>query len=114
MGIESEYRELFSEQVTLLPKVSVDKYGRRTHVASATPIPAHIVAETKLTRSADGRDIVETGRAYLFGAFPDIDSDYLIILPDGSSPVIIGSDVPHDNRGGHHTVIRFGMTGAIR
>lgn len=108
MSIEAEYRELFSEQVTLLPKVSMDKYGHRTHAASATPIPAHLVAETRLTRTTDGREVVETGRAYLFGAFPDVDTDYLIVLPDGSSPVIIGVDTPHDNIGAHHTVVRFG------
>jgi hypothetical protein len=108
MAIEPEYRELFSEQVTLLPKVSVDKYGRRTHTASAEPVPAHLVAETRLTRTPDGREVVETGRVYLYGAFPNIDTDYLIVLPDGSSPVIIGVDTPHDNIGAHHTVVRIG------
>jgi hypothetical protein len=108
MGIEPEYRELFSESVTLLPKVSVDKYGRRTHAGSAVPIAAHIVSETRLYLRPDGREVVETGRVYLYGSFTDIDSDYLIILPDGSSPVIIGTDTPHDNIGAHHTVVRVG------
>lgn len=108
MAIEPQYRELFSEEVTLLPNVSLDKYGRRTHAASATPIPAHLVAETRLVSDPDGREVVETGRVYLFGAFPDVDTDYLIVLPDGSSPVIIGVDTPHDNIGAHHTVVRVG------
>lgn len=108
MAIESEYRELFSEQVTLLPKVSVDKYGRRAHAASAVPVPAHLVAETRLIRDADGREVVETGRVYLYGSFTDVDTDYLMVLPDGSSPVIIGVDTPHDNIGAHHTVVRVG------
>lgn len=108
MAIEQEYRELFSEQVTLLPKVSVDKYGRRTHAGSAVPVPAHIVSETKLSRDPDGREVVETGRVYLYGSFAGVDTDYLIVLPDGSSPVIIGVDTPHDEIGAHHTVIRVG------
>ena len=108
MGIEKEYRELFSEQVTLLPKVSMDKYGRRTHTASAVPVPAHLVAETKLTISPDGREVVETGKVYLYGSFQNVDTDYLIVLPDGSSPIILGVDTPHDNIGAHHTVIRIG------
>jgi len=114
VGIESAYRELFSEQVTLLPPVSVDKYGRRTHAGSAQPIPAHLVAETKLTKSPDGREVVETGRVYLYGSFPNIDTDYLIVLPDGSSPVIIGVDTPHDQIGAHHTVVRVGRGQAAR
>jgi hypothetical protein len=108
VAIESAYRELFSEQVTLLPKVSVDKYGRRTHAGSAVPVRAHIVSETKLARDPDGREIVETGQVYLYGAFPNVDTDYLIVLPDGSSPVIIGVDTPHDQNGAHHTVVRVG------
>lgn len=108
MAIETDYRELFSETVTLLPKVSVDKYGRRSHAASATPVAAHLVYETKLARDPDGREVMETGRVYLYGDYENIDTDYLIVLPDGSSPVIIGVNTPHDNNGAHHTVVRFG------
>jgi hypothetical protein len=108
MAIEPQYRELFSESVTLFPKVSVDKYGRRSNAATGQVVPAHLVAETKLTRTPDGREVVETGKVYLYGAFPNIDTDYLIRLPDGACPVIIGVDTPHDNIGAHHTVVRVG------
>jgi hypothetical protein len=112
MAIESQYRELFSESVTLYPKASIDKYGRRTHSASAVTVPAHLVAETTLTHTPDGREVVETGKVYLYGSYANVDSDYLIVLPDGSSPIIIGVDTPHDNIGAHHTVVRLGRTGA--
>lgn len=108
MAIEPQYRELFSESVTLLPKVSMDKYGRRTHASAGSVFPAHLVAETLLTRTPDGREVVETGKVYLYGPFIDANTDYLIVLPDGSSPVILGVDTPHDNVGAHHTVIRVG------
>lgn len=109
MAIEPEYRELFSESVTLLPKASMDKYGRRTHSASASiRVPAHVVSETKLSRTSDGREVVETGRVYLYGSYPSIDTDYLIVLPDGSSPVVIAVDTPFDEVGGHHTVVSVG------
>lgn len=108
MAIEPEFRELFSEQVTLLPKVSMDKYGRRTHAASAAPIPAHLVSETRLIRTADGREVVETGRVFLYGYFPNVDTDFLIVLPDGSSPVVLAVETPFDEVGGHHTVVSVG------
>lgn len=108
MAIEPEYRELFSEQVTLLPKVSMDKYGRRTHASAGSVIPAHLVSEVRLTRTSDGREVVETGKVFLYGAFENIDTDYLIILPDGSSPVIIGTETPYDEIGAHHTVVSVG------
>lgn len=107
MAIEPEYRELFSESVTLYPKVSIDKYGRRTH-GSASTVAAHIVAETKLTVTTDGREVVESGKVYLYGSYQNVDTDYLIVLPDGSSPVIIAVDTPHDQIGAHHTVVTVG------
>jgi hypothetical protein len=107
MAIESEYRELFSESVTLLPPVSMDKYGRRTHSGSAASIAAHLVAENSLSRDQDGREVVETGKVYLYGSH-NVTTDYLIVLPDGSSPVIIAVDTPHDQNGAHHTVVRVG------
>lgn len=108
MAIESQYRELFSEQVTVIPPVSVDKYGRRVSASAGSVIPAHLVAQVQLTRTPDGREVLETGRVYLYGAYEDIDTDYLIVLPDGSSPVIVGVNTPHDPDGAHHTVVRVG------
>jgi len=108
MAIESAYRELFSETVTLYPPASTDKYGRRTNTASASvSVPAHLVAETILTRTPDGRDVVETGKVYLYGEVT-VTTDYLIVLADGASPVILGVDTPHDQNGWHHTVVRVG------
>ena len=109
MALEPQYRELFSESVTLFPSASVDKYGKRSHTASASVVvPAHLTAETVLTYTPDGREVVETGKIYLYGYFPNIDTDYKIVLQDGASPVIIGVDTPHDNVSGHHTVVRVG------
>jgi len=108
MGIESSFRELFSESITLFPPASTDKYGRRTHSgAGSVVVPAHLVSEVVLTRSPDGRDVVETGKVYLYGP-QTVTTDYLILLPDGSSPVILGVDTPHDQNGAHHTVVRVG------
>lgn len=107
MAIEPEYRELFSESVTLYPPVSTDKYGRRSFSASGSVVPAHLVAETLVTRSPDGRDVVETGKVYLYGDW-NVTTDHSIRLADGSSPVILGVDTPYDQNGWHHTIVRVG------
>ena len=110
MGIESEYRELFSDTVTLYPPATVDKYGMRTWTASASVTAcAHLVSETSLTRDPDGREVTETGRVYIYGT-PTVTTDHKIRLSDGSEPVIIGVDVPFDNVGAHHTVVRIGRS----
>jgi hypothetical protein len=109
VGIESDFRELFSETVTLFPPSSVDKYGKRTFSASGVSACAHLVSEVSLTRDGDGREVTEIGRVYLYGT-PTVNTDYRILLGDGSSPVIIGVDTPYDQNGPHHTVVRIGRS----
>jgi hypothetical protein len=107
VGIESDFRELFSETVTLFPPTATDVYGKRTFSASGVSACAHLVSDVSLTRDLDGREVTEIGRVYLYGT-PTVTTDYRILLGDGSSPVIIGVDVPHDQNGPHHTVVRIG------
>jgi hypothetical protein len=107
MAIESDYRELFSEVITLFPPTAVDKYGKRTFSASGVSACAHLVSDISLSRDSEGREVTEMGKVYLYGVFT-VTTDYKIVLPDGSSPVIIGIDTPHDPAGAHHTVVRIG------
>jgi hypothetical protein len=107
MAIESDYRELFSEVITLFPPTAMDKYGKRTFSASGVSACAHLVSDISLSRDQDGREVTEVGKVYLYGVFT-VTTDYRIVLPDGSSPVIIGVDTPHDPAGAHHTVVRIG------
>jgi hypothetical protein len=107
MGIESDYRELFSEVITLFPPTAMDKYGKRTFSASGVSACAHLVSDISLSRDQDGREVTEVGKVYLYGVFT-VTTDYRIVLPDGSSPVIIGVDTPFDPAGAHHTVVRIG------
>jgi hypothetical protein len=107
MGIESDYRELFSERVTLFPPTVLDKYGKRTFSASGVSACAHLVSDISLSRDQDGREVTEVGKVYLYGVFT-VTTDYKIVMSDGSSPVIIGVDTPFDPAGAHHTVVRIG------
>jgi hypothetical protein len=105
--IEPAYRELFSENVTIYSASAMDAYGKYSYAGSVS-VPAHLVAETKLTVSTDGREVVETGKVYLYGQVI-VDTDSKIVFADGSSPVIIGVDTPYDNAGWHHTVVSVGV-----
>ena len=111
MSLESNFRELFSQTVTLFPpatSASIDKYGKRTFSAAASVSAcAHYVSETVLSRDETGREVVEDGRFYLYGVFP-VTTDYKIRLDDGSEPIIIAVDTPYDQNGAHHTVVHVG------
>ena len=109
MAIESNFLELFSERITLYPPSTLDKYGKRSFSASGVTACAHLVSEVSLSRDQDGREVTETGRIYVYGT-PTVTTDYRLVLTDGSEPIIIGVDVPHDQNGAHHTVIRIGRS----
>ena len=105
--IEREYLELFSERVTLYPPSTKDKYGKTTFSASGVSACVHLVAEELVMRDIDGREVIQTGKAYVYGT-PTVDTTYKMVLADGSIPVVLSVDVANDQNGPHHTVIRFG------
>jgi hypothetical protein len=111
MSLERNFREMFSQTVTLFPpatSASIDKYGKRSFSTSASVSAcAHYVSETVLARDEMGREVVEDGRFYLYGVFP-VTTDYKIRLDDGSEPIIISVDTPFDQNGAHHTVVHVG------
>lgn len=107
MAIESDFLELFSETVTLYPPATLDKYGKRGFSASGVTACAHLVAEVELARDQDGREVTQTGKIYVYGT-PTVTNDYRLVLQDGTEPIIISVDQPHDQNGPHHTVIRIG------
>jgi hypothetical protein len=111
MSIESNFKELFSENVTLIPPSSVDKYGRRlVNLSGSVSASAHLKKELRNIREPDGRIVVETGRVYLYGTYTQVTDDWTLLLANGASPVILTVDTPHDQNGAHHTVIAFGET----
>lgn len=111
MGIEANYRELFSESVTLIAPSARDMYGKRSYASASVSVPAHLVAETEMVRTADGREVVQTGKVYLYGP-QTVDTSYRIVLADGTIPSIIAVDTPFDEDGAHHTVVRIGEMGS--
>jgi hypothetical protein len=105
---EQAYRELFSESVTLYPPAGRDFYGAESWSPDGTVHPAHVVREQRLSR-ANGMEVVEDGRVYVWDAPDTVTAEWLMVLPDSASPVLLTVVRPHDETGEpHHTVIRFG------
>lgn len=107
MTLDPSFAELFSESVTLYPPSSTDVYGKRTFSSTGVTASAHYVAEDALIRTTDGRDVVVKGKLYLYGNVTAT-NDYRVVLEDGSEPIIVAVDYPHDQNGVHHTVLTIG------
>lgn len=108
MSIEAEFLTLMPSTVTLYSNSSIDKYGKRAWSASGTDYRCRIEDDNKLLRTESGREVVITGRVYVYGVPASMTTDWKIVLPDGSSPVIHTVTVQNDQSGAHHAVIEFG------
>jgi len=109
VAISSEFLPLMLETVTLKGQSSLDRYGKQTFAASGTSYRARLVWEERILRDQQGREIVETGRAILYGAAASATTQWQITLPDGSTPKITSVDTIQDEDGDHHSVIGFGQ-----
>jgi hypothetical protein len=107
VAIESEFLSMMVDTVTVYPQSSTDAYGKRTFSASGTTYNARIQADSRLTRDDQGREVAVIGVVYLYGA-PALTTNHRIVLPDGTSPIIVAVDVVGDEAGDHHTVVTLG------
>jgi hypothetical protein len=109
MGISREFLPMMLETVTLRAQASIDKYGKQSFASGGTSFRARLLWDEKILRDKDGREIVETGRALLFGVAASVTPQWQITLPDGSTPKITTVDTVQDEDGDHHSVIGFGL-----
>jgi hypothetical protein len=108
MSIDPEFAEMMTETVTIGTTTATDGYGKRTQTGT-TSILCRLVFEVTQRVDGQGKDVVETGRAICYGAYPAVTVKDVLTLPDGSQPSIISVDTVKDLGGvDSHTVIRFG------
>jgi len=107
MTIEAAFLEMMPSEVTVYPKSSMDAYGKFTFSATGTATNCRVMETGRVVKSADGRDVYEVGTIIFYGN-PTITTDSKILLPDGSSPLILSVQVYNDDTGTHHTTVSFG------
>lgn len=107
MTIETEFLDLMPDTVTFYAQASLDQYGKRTFSGTGVEYRCRVQDTNELLRNAEGREVVVTGKVYLYGA-PNLTTDHKIVLPDGTSPVIHAVTVNNDESGSHHTVVLYG------
>ena len=109
MGISRDFLPLMLETVTLKANSTVDKYGKQSFAASGVTFRARLIYDTRLVRDSEGREVVEAGKAVLYGAVPLLNPRWQIALPDGTTPKITFVDTVQDEDGDHHSVVGFGQ-----
>jgi hypothetical protein len=107
--MEPLLQELLTDQIVVYNMSTLDNYGKRSWSATGTTYRCRLMYDVLMTRDSAGRQVFEKGRAIVDGT-PGITTDMKIVLPDGSSPVVLSIDEVSDETGAaHHTVVRFGQ-----
>lgn len=109
MGISKEFLPMMRETVTLRAQASLDKYGKQSFATGASTYRARLIWQERILRDKEGREVVEAGRAILYGAASSVTPQWQITLPDGSTPKITSVATIEDEDGDHHSVIGFGQ-----
>lgn len=110
MGISREFLPMMREQIVLNAQASIDKYGKQSFATGGASFQARLIWSERILRDKDGREIVEAGRAILFGVVAaSATPSWRITLPDGSQPKITSMATIEDEDGDHHSVIGFGQ-----
>lgn len=107
MTIESAFLELMPSTVTVYGKSSMDAYGKITPNATGTAVRCRIQQRNQRYSTENNRDEFENGTIIFYGSV-DITMESKIVLPDGSSPIILSVVTHNDDEGFHHTTVTFG------
>ena len=95
------------ETITVYGQSTIDKYGKQTF-GSGTGYRCRIMNEQRILRDHEGREIIESGRAIIYG-MATINVKDKISLPSGATPAVTSVSKIQDEDGDHHMVIGFGV-----
>jgi hypothetical protein len=88
MALESLFKDLLPDSVTIEPFASVDGYGKPSYSTGVAYV-CRVEYKTRLAKNAAGETVVSTATTYLSNPLAGLSVRDRITLPDGSQPVII-------------------------
>jgi hypothetical protein len=109
VSLEKDFRSMMNQVVTFNAASAVDKYGKQSFATASSTYYSRIIWSERILRDKDGREIVEAGRAILYGVAASVTPLFKITLPDGSTPKITSVETIQDEDGNHHSVVGFGQ-----
>lgn len=109
MAVPPDFLEMMLQTVTVAAQTGVDNYGKPTFSASPSSYRCRIIWQERIRRDAQGREIIEAGRAILTQSAASVTPTARLTLPDGSTPKIVSVATIQDEDGNHHSVLSFGQ-----
>lgn len=107
MPVDPEFSEMMPHTITVYGSATLNKYGQQSYSGDGTGYQCRLIWDERMIRTTDGREILEAGRAVVYG-MATVDVNDKVELPDGSTPLVTSVSELKDEVGDHHTVIGFG------
>ena len=109
MTLPKDFAEMMLQTIILFPQAAVDKYGKQSF-GTGVSYRCRIMNTQRILQDAQGREIIEAGRAIIYGVLAATPSAHdEVQLPDGSTPKVVSVSKVQDEVGDHHSVIGFGQ-----
>ena len=106
MSFEAEFLDFMPHTIVVYPLTSFDDYAEASFSTSGSTFQAMVEERPDVIRSAFGDEIVSSHVVYV-ASTDRIDLSSRVVLPDGSEPPLVRSDVFSDDDVFHHVVLFF-------
>lgn len=110
MSFDPEYLDLMTQTITEYPYTSVNIYGKKVYSTSGSTYFAYIQEQPVKVLNYMGAEVIGSHTIYV-ASTSRLPITSKFVLPDGSTPHPIRSDVMYDEDGIHHVVLVFGSAG---
>lgn len=107
MSFDPEFLELMPSTISVFAYTGFNFYGEPAYSPTATTYRCYIQEQPTEVLTAFGRNTIASHTVYV-ASTARIDITAKIVMPDGSEPHLIRSDVMYDEEGIHHVVLFFG------
>jgi len=111
MSFDPAFLEFMPHTIVVYPLTGFDEYAEASFSASGSTYSAMVEEKPDVIRSAFGDEIVSSHVAYV-ASTSRIDLSSRVVLPDGTEPPLVRSDVFSDEDGFHHNILFFGSGSA--
>ena len=112
MSFDDAFLDFMPHTITVFPLSSFNEYAEATFSTSGSTYDAMVEERPDVIRSAFGDEIVSSHVVYV-ASTARISLSSRVVLPDGTEPPLVRSDVFSDEDGSfHHNVLFFGSGSA--
>lgn len=106
MAIESDFRDLMRDTATVYRMSARSAYGEVAYDVTGTELRGHYRQSLRMVRTLTGEEKVSSASFHVYGD-QLIDPTDKIVLPDGTTRLILSVERRYDDKGAHHEVIYF-------